>query len=389
MTGARLVVRVLVALSAAISLTSYASGVATASAKSTIVVPRDFPTVQAAVNAATPGSTILVRAGTFAEQVVIDKDLTIRGVDSAGTIISSPAALTPHGVDAVTGLAQTAIVRVGNGARVRLSDLTVSGPAPCGQVTGIIALQGATLEISDAHVHDIEPGAVSCPAQPRGVGVAFGASPRIQVDGHSGSAASGGVTRVAIDTVLNEGLVATAPYDLSPSRVRFAHDIIRLGSPPFPVAQNAIDVFLNAVADVSHNTIDGASCTAPGCGPDPLNDLQAIGIFVGPGGAGSTFSHNVISHSEVGVYQYGSPNCCGISHDTLHDNRYFGILIQDGDGTTDKNTINGGQIGIGVVAGATDTTGVLRGDHISGTTVARVREIACCGFTATAIVKRG
>jgi hypothetical protein len=34
-----------------------------------------------------------------------------------------------------------------------------------------------------------------------------------------------------------------------------------------------------------------------------------------------------------------------------------------------------------------DTVGVLRGDHISGTTVAPVREIQCCGFTATAIVK--
>jgi len=30
---------------------------------------------------------------------------------------------------------------------------------------------------------------------------------------------------------------------------------------------------------------------------------------------------------------------------------------------------------------------VLNSDRISGTTVAPVREIECCGFTATAIVK--
>jgi len=71
----------------------------------------------------------------------------------------------------------------------------------------------------------------------------------------------------------------------------------------------------------------------------------------------------------------------------LTDNRFFGVVIQDGDGTTSDNRISGGQVGIGVVADFVDTVGVLRGDHITGTTVAPVREIQCCGFTATAIVK--
>jgi parallel beta-helix repeat protein len=93
------------------------------------------------------------------------------------------------------------------------------------------------------------------------------------------------------------------------------------------------------------------------------------------------------SGSDVGVYQAFSANCCHISGNTLTDNRFFGIVIQDGDGTTRDNTITGGETGIGVVADAVDTVGVLRGDHISGTTVAPVREIECCGFTATAIVK--
>jgi hypothetical protein len=64
-------------------------------------------------------------------------------------------------------------------------------------------------------------------------------------------------------------------------------------------------------------------------------------------------------------------------------------VIQDGDATTSSNTIRGGQVGIGVVADFVDTTGVLRGDRITGPTVAPVREIECCGFTATAIVTGG
>ena len=50
-------------------------------------------------------------------------------------------------------------------------------------------------------------------------------------------------------------------------------------------------------------------------------------------------------------------------------------MIQDGNGETRDNRISGGQVGIGVVADAVDTVGVLRGDSITGTTVAPVREI--------------
>ena len=64
-------------------------------------------------------------------------------------------------------------------------------------------------------------------------------------------------------------------------------------------------------------------------------------------------------------------------------------MIQDGDGHTDDNVIYGGRIGIGIVADFVDTTGVLEGDQISGTTVASVSHIDCCGVTATAIVRPG
>jgi parallel beta-helix repeat protein len=86
---------------------------------------------------------------------------------------------------------------------------------------------------------------------------------------------------------------------------------------------------------------------------------------------------------------FGSPNCCKIADNTLRDNRFFGIVIEDGDQTTDTNTISGSQVGIGVVADSVDTTGWLRGDHITGTSVALVRELECCEFTATANVLPG
>ena len=62
---------------------------------STILVPRDFPTIQAAVDAAAPGATINVRRGTYVEEVVIAKDVNLRGAGVGATTIKSPATLTP------------------------------------------------------------------------------------------------------------------------------------------------------------------------------------------------------------------------------------------------------------------------------------------------------
>jgi nitrous oxidase accessory protein NosD len=64
-------------------------------AAATIVVPRDLPTIQAAVDAAAPGDTITVRSGTDTEEVVIGKDLNLKAAGVGATVMRSPATLTP------------------------------------------------------------------------------------------------------------------------------------------------------------------------------------------------------------------------------------------------------------------------------------------------------
>ena len=355
-------------------------------AASTIVVPRDYPTIQAAVDAAAPGDTIMVESGTYTEEVVIGKDVNLRGAGVGATVIKSPATLIPFAVNLRNGRSLTAIVRVGHGAHVRISGLTVSGPIPCGLVLGVVAVQSANLELTDARVSDILPAAASCPAPPAGRSVSFGVPLIIEQDGVRGSTASGRVTGVVIDGFQSNGLVVTGPFGLPPSSVTFAENVVTAGVPQIPTVQSDIDVSLNAVVQVTGNTISGGVCTIPGCGPDPINEFQAMGVLVDSGGV-ATITDNHISGSDIGIYQLQSPNCCKISENTLTDNRYFGIVIQDGGGTTFENTISGGEVGIGVVAGLADTVGTLHADNIENMSVALVQEIECCGFTATAIIK--
>ena len=53
----------------------------------TIYVPDDYSTIQAAADAANPGDTVFVRAGTYYEHVVVNKSLTLQGADKVTTII--------------------------------------------------------------------------------------------------------------------------------------------------------------------------------------------------------------------------------------------------------------------------------------------------------------
>ena len=50
----------------------------------------DFATIQAAVNAATDGDTIIMAAGNYTENVTINVRITVQGAGSASTIITSP-----------------------------------------------------------------------------------------------------------------------------------------------------------------------------------------------------------------------------------------------------------------------------------------------------------
>jgi len=358
------------------------AGPAQAAAHRVLLVPLDFATIQAAVNAAAPGDTVNVAAGTFVGQVAINKDLTLHGAGAGATVIKAPPTLAAYGMRTSDSTPLTAIVQVGNHANVHMSGLDVTGPVPCPTVDeGIGVVEDANLDLSDARILNLlSPG---CTAE--AYGMVFGADSRYAINGvPGGTAASGHVSHVVVDTYQSVGIVVVGPYGRAPSRVTLSDNTVNGGTPVDPAGQVGIWIRLNAVGQVTGNTVSGAVCSDPGCGFDPIAEYQSSGIVV-ERADGSTVSGNHVSGADVGLFDNASG--VTVNGNSFVANNMFGLVVFDADAVTKNNTITGGRVGIGAVAATQDTTELSSGDHIRGFSGAATQTFECCGFHASVTVK--
>jgi hypothetical protein len=103
-------------------------------------VPQDYPTIQAAVNAAPEGATILIGPGTYEEHITITKSLTLEGSGIGGTILHAP--LPPPENPVLTVQAPERVVTL------RMRHLTVTRPNTTAWTKasiGIVVLTKASL----------------------------------------------------------------------------------------------------------------------------------------------------------------------------------------------------------------------------------------------------
>jgi hypothetical protein len=333
-----------------------------------LVVPSAYPTIQTAVDAAKAGDRIKVLAGTYVEQVSIDKSLEITGAGAGATIIRAPATLVA-GEDGANS-----IVEIHGGAAVAMSRLTVSGPgggtcAVGALEAGIRVLGGSHLDLGFASVTHIQDTPIS-PCFQSASGILVGVFPvgTASATVHHSTISDyqgGGIV------VLNEGSTATV-----------SHNVVTGPALSAGVSTDGIEFVLGATGTISHNVVSGNLCVPvdPDCGPDFFAEFQHAGI-VG-GGDGTVISHNLVYDNQVGIYVGGA---AALDHNTLSKNSYFGLALQDGSFTVSHDSISGGTGGVAVIASFVDTLAVLDHVKIVGTSGAPVQEFECCGFTATAV----
>jgi hypothetical protein len=340
-----------------------------------IVVPTDYPTIQAAIDAAKPGRTVQVLAGTYNEQISISKDLTLVGDGMDTTIIRAPETLVPN------TLGFPSIVEVYGGARVSMSRLTVSGPgaSACGEDDalrwGLRVHTNAHLDLGFAAVRDIQNTPMApCPRS--GTAISVGSStpgaPPASISIHDSEVTNYQATGII---VLGVG-----------SRADIIHNIVAGPGHAGGVPTNGIELVAGAAGTIAHNTVSGNICPAdlPDiCGPDFFTQFQQAGI--GAAGPGIVISHNRLVGNQIGMFLAEVDE---ISQNVMVDNDYFGLGLAGED--NGLFTVTGGEItgsggGLWVAAVFMDVTVNLKKVAFSGLSGPVVEILEDGGFIGTVV----
>ncbi|MCP3976649.1 MAG: hypothetical protein GY720_19355, partial [bacterium] len=112
-----------------------------------LLVPSVYTTIQAAIDAAVDNDEIVVDAGVYPQQLIVDnKTITITGSGTATCFIQAPAVMTSPG-DGIYS-----ILMLINGANVQMQNLTVRGPATLASTETLVG--GFVRSGSYAYFHD-------------------------------------------------------------------------------------------------------------------------------------------------------------------------------------------------------------------------------------------
>jgi parallel beta-helix repeat protein len=334
-------------------------GLSTATADTLCVnaAPRSgcFATIQAAVNGASANDTIRVVPGTYKEDVIIGKPLSIVGVNNQTTIVDATGLSNGFNVDGIDnpGL-----------AAVSISGFTVQNA----NAQGIVVTNATDVTISNNIVQNndrnlqLNPnGPPSCPGLPPyfqagesfdcGEGIHLSGADHSIVTGNVVQNNSGGIlisddTAPNHDNVISNNLVQNNPYDCS-----------------ITLASHHFSMQLDPNWGVFHNTVTGNTSTGNGLA---TGEGAGVGLFAAaPGGA--TFGNRVVNNV---LTNNGLPGVAMHSHtapQNLNDNVIVGNQISGNGPDPDPNTM----LPTGIVVFSDDTGGAppITGTVISGNTI--------------------
>jgi|GEM_PF-1555590 len=280
-----------------------------------------FLTIGAAIAAVDVDGTVHVGAGTFTEQLLIEKSLTLMGNGSASTLIEAPSSLSA-GIFGANGITvnTTGIVDIG--------DLWITGPGPsgCGSIDyGIFVGGGANAFVHGTKITEIRDEPLS--GCQNGGGIRFGSD-------FYGTSATGTIDSNTVTGYQKGGIVV----DGADSDATITNNIVTgVGVTTF-IAQNGIQVSRGATAIVSDNTVSGneydCDCALP------MDDYQSGGILLYLAGNGVDISNNTITDNDYGIYNnLSGGGATNISGNTIDGNRFVGIIFDEGNAVVRRNTV--------------------------------------------------
>jgi parallel beta-helix repeat protein len=320
-----------------------------------------YTTIQAAVNAAKSGDVIRVCAGTYPEQVVIEKSLAVEA-DNGVIVIPSNVVANAAGLSSGDPLA--AIILVKNAENVDLQGFLVDGSAngltSCGPTLLGILYQDASGSIEHNFVRHVRlastlPGCQSGDA--------------IDVESSSSGQSNVIIADNSVDSYQKNGITANEPG----TKVDITGNAVSGLGPTTGAAQNGIQIGFGAQGRVTNNAVadniyspceSAANCPSNAAGiliyqSDGVrverNTVASsqVGIFIAANNgniAGNTVLHSVALD---GIALVGNGN--SVSSNDISSSDDAAVYIQGNNNTVFDNEFTGSAFGIFKISGSTGT----------------------------------
>ncbi|MGB9430621.1 MAG: NosD domain-containing protein, partial [Candidatus Acidiferrum sp.] len=290
-----------------------------------------YTSIQAAVNAASPGDEIRICPGVYVEQVVIQKSLDIEADNGA---ILMPSAMVPNSTSLLDAAPLAVALLVSSATGVSIDGLIVdgsnSGISECAPDLFGVAFQNASGTISHTTVRNFKLAASLNGCQ-SGTG--------IFVQSGGGQISSVNIDATSVHDFQKNGITAN---ELG-TQVLIRGNVVTGVGPTTGAAQNGIQIGFGATGSITGNTITNnvwSPCTAIAtCTAVATNILvvQSDGV---------TVSNNSVSVSQVGIFIDG--NSAELSGNQSTANSVFdGIRLEGNSNHSRSNTVfNASESGI-------------------------------------------
>ncbi len=322
-------------------------------AVSRITVPRDYPTIQSAIDAANPGDTIKVLPGTYTEQLTISKGLTLVGSGDKVTTIKAPTILPGTTVNG-----DPYIIDIREGANVNMKGFTISGlsTSTCPDLVGINVMESSELTLASSTIKNCTGNGIFAEGDVS-------------------------VTQTNVIDYQDHGIFGFGTGSL----IKVSYSKL-VGDQNSEIPGSIGILLVQGKGIIENNKISNNLCNLSECGPDFLTQFQAFAIVTAGAKSGTILSQNIISNNDGGIAVVGNNGCCKIDDNFLSKNRYYGITIVDGKHTVSNTIIYGGNVGVAAIAFEIDTVATLDKVLIKGATTP-TQELPV-GASAEVVIKK-
>lgn len=332
-----------------------------------------FSTIQAAVNAASPGTIIRICPGTYPEQVSITKPLSLHGENG---VVIQPSNVTPNSTGTASGQPIAAIILVQDVTGVEIRDVIVdgtnSGITECAPDLIGVLYQNASGEVSRVAVRNVK---LSVNLN----GCQSGSAILVQSGGGGTSVVD--IEDSSIHDYQKNGITANEVG----TQVRIEGNVVTGVGATTGAAQNGIQIGFGAGGSITRNSVANhiwSPCVSlQSCNftADDILVFQSDNVVVEQNVAGLSQTGIAISanHARVqgnrvfdslifdGVELLGNDNVArdnGIAHSDR-----AGVFIQGNNNDVEKNRIN--EAAFGVLKAAGSTGNLIAFNNFSNATV--------------------